>query len=167
MLDEKIFLWNGVKTPLCSVYDCLGYVLSTMGTAPVGATREDYFAPLVSVFGKNLINLAGNVKMAPNRAFVAYNDVPFEEKSLILSFDVPQEIHSPPTDLDVALGANIGAAGPLKTIIQEARWYWMRDEGKLDLGPNLEQSVLRQTVGAQGQLFGHCAETIPLIVHLG
>ena len=164
---RRVFLWNGVKTPLFSVYDCLGYVLSVMGTAPVGATREDYLAPLVSVFSKNLINLAGNAKMALNRAFLAYNDIPLREKPLILSFDVPPETRSPPSDLDVALGANISATRRLKTAIQEARWAWMKEEGKLDLGPNPEVSVVRQTVGAYGQLFGHCAETIPLIIHLG
>jgi hypothetical protein len=82
-----------------------------MGTADPGATREDYFVPLVSVFGKNLVNLAGNLAMAPNRAFIAFNDVLFEKKPIMLSFDVPQAVASPPTDLDVALGANVGGAG--------------------------------------------------------
>ena len=138
-----------------------------MGTAPPGATREDYFAPLVSVFSKNLVNLAGHPAMAPNRAFIAFKDVPFEEKPVLLSFDVSQAVNSPPNDLDIALGANIGAAGEYKTVIQQARWYWMREEGELDLGPSPDLSVMRQTLGGRGQLFGHCAETIPLIVHLG
>lgn len=138
-----------------------------MGTADPGATREDYFVPLVSVFGKNLVNLAGNLAMAPNRAFIAFNDVLFEKKPIMLSFDVPQAVASPPTDLDVALGAKVGGAGELKTVIQEARWFWMKKEGKLDLGPSPDVSGIRKTLGARGQLFGHCAETIPLIVHLG
>ncbi|KAL9103546.1 MAG: hypothetical protein Q9163_001424 [Psora crenata] len=165
--DEKTFLWKGVKTPFFSVYDCLAYVFSSMGTAEPGASREDYFAPLVSVFSKNLLNLAGDLAMAPNRAFIAFNDLPFEKKPVMLSFDVPQAFASPPTDLDVALGANIGGAGELKSLIQEARWFWMKEEGILDLGPSPDVSVIRKTLGTQGQLFGHCAETIPLIVHLG
>lgn len=138
-----------------------------MGMADLGATREDYFAPLVSVFSKNLVNLAGNLAKAPNKAFITFNDVPFEKKSVMSSFDVPQAVASPPTELDVALGANIGATGKLKTQIQEARWVWMKEEGRLDLGPIPGVSVIRKTLGAKGQLFGHCAETIPLVVHLG
>lgn len=85
----------------------------------------------------------------------------------MLSFDVPQTTASPATELDVALGANIGAAGELKTVIQQARWIFMRQEGGLDLGPSPDVSILRKTLGARGQLFVHCAETIPLIVFLG
>lgn len=60
-LDPQEFLWEGIRTPLFSVSDCLAYVLSPMGAAPAGPIREDHFLPLSSYFSRNLINLGGNV----------------------------------------------------------------------------------------------------------
>ena len=166
-LDGKLLRWNGVDTLFCSPYDCFGYICSILGTAPIGASRENYFAPFLWFFSKGLVALAGGVKWAPNRAFISFKDVPFAEKPVMLCFDVPQEVHVPPSDLEVALGANIGGAPTMKAMVQEARWYWMKEQGGLDIvGSTPNQSILRDNT-SRGQLFGHCAETIPLIVHLG
>ncbi|MCJ1472248.1 hypothetical protein MMC13_000895 [Lambiella insularis] len=39
--------------------------------------------------------------MAPNRAFIAFNGMAFSKKFMVLSFDVPQAVTSPPEGLDV------------------------------------------------------------------
>ena len=169
-LDPQDFSWKGIKTPLFSVFDCLGYVLSLMGAAPAGATREDYFLPLLSFFSRNLINLGGNWKQTPRRAFIAYNDLPIlENRGVLLSCDseLPRPDPSAPfSELDIALGATIAGPKDLKPRIQEARWAWMKEEGKLDLGPASDQSIKRPAGEERGQLFGHCAETIPLVIKL-
>lgn len=103
--------------------------------------------------------------MAPNRAFIAFNDIPYLEKPVLLSFDVPQLARSPPTELDVALGANISGAGRMKSVIQQARWSWMRDEGKLDLG---QTPIMRQDGDSRPAIRALCGDDTadyPICLH--
>ena len=167
VLDEQIVVWNGFETPLCSVYDGYGYLLSNLGIESGDATQENYFGLLLGAYSQNLVALGGSVKMAPSRASLTWKENLFGEKPILLTFDPPQTISTPPTDYEIALGASIGAAGDLKNVIQQARWTWMVNNGGLNLGPSPDLSLIRTVARGRGQLFGHCAETIPLIVLLG
>ena len=166
ILNPQNFLWQGIPTRYYGIYDSLAYLVSLMGTAPLSATREDYYLPLLATYTKWCVSLAGNLERAPRRTFIAYNDRSFEQSQILISIDVPEEVESPPSDLDVALGATIGGAGAYKDAIQVNNWNWMKTQGKLDLGMNPNQSIIRQEPNELGQLFGHCAETIPLVVKL-
>lgn len=137
-----------------------------MGTAPLSVAREDYYLPLLATYTKWCVSLAGNVQLAPRRAFIVYNDRAFEPSQILISMGVPDEAESPPSDFDVALGATIGSAGGYKDAIQMNIWNWMKVQGKLDLGTNPNQSVIRPDPNDLGQLFGHCAETISQVVQL-
>jgi hypothetical protein len=167
VIRPEIFLWRGVNTPFFSVFDTFGYVMSLIGTAPQDASRENYFLPLAATFSKNLINLGGTINQTPNRAFIAFNDRLVEPREILFSIDINDVSEPSRNELDVALGANIGGANQFKSAIQEMRFYWMREEGRLDLGANPNLSLVRKTLDGRGQLFGHCAETIPLVIQLG
>ena len=64
--------------------------------------------PLSTFLSRNLINLEGNVNLAPRKAFIAHNDLPIMDyREVLLSFssESPRLDPSVPlSELDIALG---------------------------------------------------------------
>ncbi len=108
------------------------------------------------------------MNQAPRRAFITYTDLPFlNDREVLLSFDSESprlDPSAPLSELDIALGTTIGGVEDLKPRIPEARWAWMKEEGKI-LGPASDLSIKRPDVEAKGQLLDHCAETLEGKIH--
>ena len=90
-------------------------------------------------------------------------------REVMLLFEANEAEIMPPTELDTALGATIGRADrEVKKAIQEVRWQYLKEEGDFDVGDAPNMSLKRLVDGEEGgQLYGHCAETLPLVVRLG
>lgn len=108
----------------------------------------------------------GNLKRAPSRTYIAYNERSFDFGQILLSIDVPEKPASSPNELDIALGSNIGGPGIYEDAIQVSNWNWMKTQSRLNLGTDPGRSIVRPNPNGVGQLFGHCAETIPLVIKL-
>ena len=123
-----------------TVFDVLGYILSiTVSRENCLRKRSEYLIILL-LYAKWCDILGGKKANTPNRVFIA--------------FDLGET--------NVYLGGNIGGAGKLKQKIQKERFQWLKDSG-LDLGEDPEASPM-SSKGGQG--YGHCSETIPLVVKM-
>jgi len=162
VLDPKTFQYADNKITLYTVYDLLGYLLSVIGPAPVEATRENYYIPLLAAYSKQCSEFAGNIKRAPYMTQITYFDKLAEETPALLSIDVPDDLSKAP-DLNTALGASIGGPPQIKRAVQEARYTFIQTYSGVTL-PGPDVSLIDGI--PKGQRFGHCAETYPLTLLL-
>ena len=117
--------------------------MSVIGSAPRGANKTDYYLPMLAAYSRWCLLMAeGRSDRAPLRCFVTYST----------------------NDLALHLGATIGGAKKLKSVIQVARFKWMSTVGGLNLGSNPQISTIRKVEDGEGQLFGHCSESLALSV---
>lgn len=123
-----------------TIYDVLGYILSVILSKENRLREKVEFSKILFLYAQWCYILGGKEKNIPNRVFIA--------------FDLGET--------KIYLGGNIGGAGKLKSKIQRERFQWLNDSG-LNLGEDAEASPM-SLVGGEG--YGHCSETIPLVVKM-
>lgn len=123
-----------------TVFDIIGYILSIIVSRKNCLRKRSEYFLILLVYTNWCHALGGKKANIPNRLFIAFD----------------------PGESNVYLGGNIGGAGKLKQEIQKERFQWLKDSG-LDLGEDSEASPM-SSKGGQG--YGHCSETIPLVVKM-
>ena len=147
--DSLTVDYQGNKFELRTLYDIVGWIFSVVGNAPVGATRENYYYPLMMIARVFSAKLISNAK-APDVWMVMWfkqtvNGKKVTRVVLGATLDDPSDIVKEET--------KEFRKGLLK---REEVLIWM--DGRLP--PEQEQgpsgAIVRQD-------FGHCAETYPLL----
>lgn len=130
---------------LHSVFDILGYILSTIINNQKLPRERPECLLLLALYSSWCHTLEGKLDNVHNKVFIAFGPV-FEPC--------------------IYLGANIGGAGKLKQSIQVERCQWLKEalkEAGLDLAYDAGTSPM---ASQSGQCFGHCSETIALTVKM-
>lgn len=142
--------FHGIKYWSCA--DLLGLFLSSLGLAPNGATKRNFFLPLTAVYGKWW------QQVCPTRLPVVFQCTWYERNSRATRF---------------FLGASrSGFRAPRSTgtweyVLSKARLYVLDAAELLNLaGWSLTHSPRIQDVGSEGSRFGGCAETYPFRILL-
>ena len=131
--ESQPFIWQCIPLQLGSTFDCLRFVMSVMVAAPAWAIKREFCFPLLAVYRKWCVALAGSQRRGPTRTFIASDDEGVG----------PQ----------VALGSNIGGGKTLKPAVQLDRLNWTKEVTPLNLPEDLRISVERPTVTDMGALF--------------
>ena len=140
--------YQGNKFELRTLYDIVGWIFSVVGNAPVGATRENYYYPLMMIARVFSTKLISN-KKAPDVWMVMWF------KQMVNNQQVTR----------VVLGATLDAPPQIvkeetkdfrKDVLKKAQVLFWRD------GTSAPMQV-QEPSGVVGQDFGHCAETYPLL----
>ena len=141
--------YQGKKFELFTLYDIVGWIFSVLGKVPVGATRENYYYPLMMIARVFSAKLISN-KKAPDVWMVMW----FKQKV------GGKEV------MRVVLGATLDAPSQIvkertkdirKDALKKAQVLFWRDG---TLPPMQEQEPSGAIVG---QDFGHCAESYPFL----
>lgn len=134
-------------------YDLLGLFLSSLGPAPIGATRENFYLPLTAVYGRWCAQIAGRALGG-----VGFFPAVFQCTWRIADGMAPQFFLGSSvagyTDQDGYTNQDVGT------------WREVVRKGRFDLlfpGGNFDQSPSRTQNGNAGSRFGSCAETHPFL----
>ncbi len=140
-LDQVLFDWEGVSLPCHSYYDVLAAVLSILGRAPTGATRQNHHLALLIVLAKFLAVVAGDraKTLAPNQVSIMFTD---------------EEIKA--DGLNIIIGATIPKHQGLKEAIRRRRYIFLEEMGLFNL--------LGSDRSWDSWLCGQCAETFALVL---
>ena len=136
-----------------SVTDLLGLILSSIGRAPLGATKRNFYLLLTAVYGK----WCSNVCSTPP-AFVvqcSWRETPGEPSKFFLGASLAGH------------RASKAATGSWRHVLDRARYYIPCSEPLKLAGWSPKRSPSLQAHGPTfGKPFGRCAETYPLRVML-
>ncbi len=128
-----------------------------VGRSPDDATTENYFKPVLFLYTVWCYKASSSVTMAPNTTQITWLNAHPAPKPIILTPQLPHADDKLNHELSIALGASIGATGPMKQTMLRAR-YALLDENIPGLPPP-DASLVRRG----GQNLGHCAETYPIL----
>ena len=140
--------YQGNKFELRTLYDIVGWIFSVVGNVPIGATRENYFYPLMMIARVFSTKLISN-KKAPDVWMVMWFKLKINNRLVTR----------------VILGATLDAPPQIvkeetkdfrKEVLKKAQVLFWRD-GVL---PPMQ---VQEPSGIVGQDFGHCAESYPLL----
>ena len=139
------------------MYDIVGWIFSVVGYAPVGATRENYYYPLMMIaydFCKKLVpdvtdKIYGIERKAPDVWMVMWFTGRHSTNDHLVTH--------------VVLGTTLDTPTPgVKDDTKEFRNKLLIDKKILEKGKIAPQK-LSEPEGSRGQDFGHCAESYPLL----
>lgn len=128
-------------------YDLLGLFLSSLGPAPIGATKANFYLPLTAVYGRWCAQIAGSAIGG-----VGYVPAVFQCTWRIADGIAPQFF----------LGSSIAGyteagTGTWPSVVRKARFNLLFPNG------NFDQSPSRTLHGNTGTRYGSCAETHPFL----
>jgi hypothetical protein len=156
-LDPVFLTYRGTQLPYFGLYDVLGWYLSVVGRSPADATTENYFKPVLYLYTVWCYKAAGSASPLPSTTQITWLNAHPAPKPIILTPQLPHTDAELDPDLSIALGASIGATGPIKQTVLRGR-YALLDENIPGLPPPHASLVRRG-----GQNLGHCAETYPIL----
>lgn len=133
--------------PFSNPYDLLGLFLSSLGPAPIGATRANFYLPLTAVYGRWCAQIAGSPLGG-----VGYVPAMFQCTWRVKDGTPPQFF----------LGSSIAGytergTGTWPRVVRLGRFNLIFPDGDFDKSP----SIL--LYGDAGSRFGSCAETHPFL----
>lgn len=128
-------------------YDLLGLFLSSLGPAPIGATKENFYLPLTAVYGRWCAQIAGSALGG-----VGYLPAVFQCTWRIADGIPPQFF----LGSSVAGYTQVGT-GTWPRVVRKGRFDLLFRDEDFDKSPSLAQH------GEAGTRFGSCAETHPFL----
>ena len=155
--------YQGNEFELRNLYDIIGWIFSVVGAVPDGATRENYYYALIMIAHAFSTKLVPDTTVAQRKGLPP-KEVPSKAPELWMVMWFKQMVNNRPVTR-VVLGATLDDPPKnIKSATKDFRKELLKEAGILvwkDGTPlPMEMWVAR---GIQGQEFGHCGETYPLL----
>ena len=147
--------YQGTEIEHATIFDLVGWIFSISGTSPAGATRSNYYYPLIALYCMFVRRLCPNPRL-PGDAM--------GEPQMVQATWFKQG-----TVIRVAIGATLDkpGSGPKEgariqraTRMVDIGWLRPQDRDTLTYVP---APTALPNQPSLPQLFGHCAESLPLI----
>jgi hypothetical protein len=142
-----------------SPYDLLWLFLSSMGPAPNGATKRNFYLPITAVYGRWCRQIAGSHPR---------NGVCDSPQMFQCTWCIPSSDSSQPTRF--SLGSSLAGydwtpelTGTWKTVLRHERFALVDRSPLQEAGYNFDNSPMIEEFGPTSTRFGNCAETYPFL----